>query len=187
MLNETAAMADWVLPVLSPLEAWGDYEPWTGTHCLMQPTMGSLHDAWHSGDVFLTLAAMYGHPFEQAGQRITAFRQWLMVTWRQLHERIAPDREFEAFWEQSLRNGGAFEERTGTISDVRPAVPVSGPLDVEQPLEAVPAEGLHLWLWPSILLFDGRLANRGWMQEIPERMSTLAWGSWVDISPATAH
>jgi molybdopterin-containing oxidoreductase family iron-sulfur binding subunit len=44
-----------------------------------------------------------------------------------------------------------------------------------------------LWLWPSIKLFDGHLANRGWMQEVPERMSTLTWGSWVDLSPVTAQ
>ena len=50
-----------------------------------------------------------------------------------------------------------------------------------------PAEGLQLWLWPSILLFDGRVSNRGWLQEVPERTSTIAWQSWVDISPATAH
>ena len=39
MLDETASLADWVLPANSDLESWGDYEPYPGVYCLMQPTM----------------------------------------------------------------------------------------------------------------------------------------------------
>ena len=70
MLNETARMARWVLPVHSPLEAWGDYEPWTGIHCLMQPTMGALHDTRHSGDVFLSLAEQCGRPLSESRRAV---------------------------------------------------------------------------------------------------------------------
>ncbi len=41
-----------------------------------------------------------------------------------------------------------------------------------------------LWLWPSILLYDGRGANRRWMQEVPEPISYAAWGGLVDVHPA---
>ena len=103
MMNETAAMADWFLPVLSPLEAWGDYEPWSGVHCLMQPTMGPLQNVQHSGDLFLSLASMFGRPLEAAGQQVTTFRDWLMLRWGQLRRQFAPDMEFEAFWREALR------------------------------------------------------------------------------------
>jgi molybdopterin-containing oxidoreductase family iron-sulfur binding subunit len=187
MMNETAAMADWVLPVLSPLQAWGDYEPWTGTHCLLQPTTGPLYEAQHSGDVLMALAAMFGRPFENEGQVVPTFQEWLRLQWRRLHERIAPDMNFEAFWQQALRNGGVFEETVGADPRARPNSSVQNPADIGQPQGVAPTNDLQLWLWPSILLFDGHLANRGWLQEAPESMSTIAWQSWVDLSPQTAR
>jgi len=186
MLNETAALARWVLPVLSPLEMWGDYEPWTGVHCLMQPTMGPLHDAWHSGDVFLALAAnaqmeMSMDPVAQGPQKVQTFHDTLVQRWQGLQEKVAPQASFESFWQKSLQDGGVVEP---VARQPAPALQDQPPITVTAPQAT---EGMHLWLWPSILLFDGRLANRGWMQEIPERVSTIAWGSWVDISPATAR
>jgi Fe-S-cluster-containing dehydrogenase component/anaerobic selenocysteine-containing dehydrogenase len=197
MANETARMARWILPVHSPLEAWGDYEPWTGIHCLMQPTMGALHNTRHSGDVFLALAEQSGRPLQKAGERVASFHDWLRLNWRQLHGRVAPDTEFEQFWRQSLQRGGFFEEparakeEAGPTS-VRPAqetqiaVRPVGPVGPAGPPQEAAPGSMQLWLWPSIKLFDGRLANRGWLQEVPERMSTIAWGGWVDISPAKA-
>jgi molybdopterin-containing oxidoreductase family iron-sulfur binding subunit len=180
MLDETARMARWVLPVHSPLEAWGDYEPWTGLHCLMQPAMGPLFDTRHSGDVFLALAEKAGRPLESSGAQPASFYDWLRLDWRRWQQQVSPDTEFETFWQQALQRGGVFQE-----GQAEPAPSFQGGnLAMEAP--AGPQEGMQLWLWPSILLFDGRLANRGWMQEVPERMSTIAWGSWVDISPATA-
>ncbi len=191
MLNETAALAQWVLPVLSPLEMWGDYESWTGVHCLMQPAMGSLHNAWHSGDVFLALTKgsaanaqveLTTDPVAQWSElKVQTFRDALVQRWQGLHERIAPQVSFEMFWQKSLQDGGVVEpvKQQAAPSLRNPSAPTVVVPEVQ--------EGMHLWLWPSILLFDGRLANRGWMQEVPERMSTLTWGSWVDISPATAQ
>ncbi len=199
MMNETARLAQWVLPTATPLEEWGDYEPWTGLHGLIQPTMGKLYDTQHSGDVFLALAQGYGRPLQRDGQTPGSFLDWLRLRWRQLHQQFAPDQEFEVFWRQALRRGGVFAEKgpkgpqgpqgpkEEPGASVRPLSPL-GPLGPSGPLEeAASSEALHLWLWPSIMWFDGRLANRGWMQEISERMSTLTWGSWVDISPATAR
>jgi molybdopterin-containing oxidoreductase family iron-sulfur binding subunit len=181
MMNETAKLADAVLPVHSPLETWGDYEPWTGIHCLMQPTMGPLHETWHSGDIFLTLARTCNKPMRRAGQQIETFYDWLVQRWRQLHSEMAPGTSFEAFWQKARQDGGALAEVKNQPS---PSLRTED-LALEPPAE--PAEGVQLWLWPSILLHDGRLSNRGWLQEVPDRTSTIAWQSWVDISPAQAR
>jgi anaerobic selenocysteine-containing dehydrogenase/Fe-S-cluster-containing dehydrogenase component len=181
MMNETARLADWVLPVHSPLEAWGDYEPWTGIHCLMQPVMGPLHDTRHSGDIFLDLARACGKPLQRAGQPMETFCDWLMMRWRQLQSEIAPDTSFESFWQKARQGGGVVAE---TKDQPAPNLRVEN-IALEPP--ASPAEGLHLWLRPSILHYDGRMSNRGWLQEVPDRTSTIAWQSWVDISPVQAR
>ena len=124
MLNETARMAQWVLPVNSSLEAWGDYEPWTGIHCLMQPAMGALHDTRQSGDVFLSLAEQSGRPLAKAGERLASFHDWLRLNWRQLGSPTGTG--FETFWQQSLQRGGVFAKRETLIpipdSRRRPAI-----------------------------------------------------------------
>ena len=55
-MDETAELATWVLPVDSPFESWGDYEPLTGIHDLVQPVTPRLHDSRPAGDVLLALA-----------------------------------------------------------------------------------------------------------------------------------
>jgi molybdopterin-containing oxidoreductase family iron-sulfur binding subunit len=35
-------------------------------------------------------------------------------------------------------------------------------------------------------MHDGRGANLPWMQELPEPMTSIVYGSWVEINPATA-
>jgi len=51
---------------------------------------------------------------------------------------------------------------------------------------ATAPDAAALWLWPPVLLFDGRVANRSWLQETPEPVSHIAWSSWIDIHPGQA-
>jgi menaquinone reductase, molybdopterin-binding-like subunit len=39
----------------------------------------------------------------------------------------------------------------------------------------------------SQLLYDGSLANLPWLQEAPDPLSTVMWGTWVEINPRTAE
>ena len=34
---------------------------------------------------------------------------------------------------------------------------------------------------------DGRGANLPWLQELPDQMTSVVWGSWVEINPQTAR
>lgn len=38
----------------------------------------------------------------------------------------------------------------------------------------------------TLALKDGSLGNRPWMQELPDPISTVVWGAWVEINPETA-
>jgi anaerobic selenocysteine-containing dehydrogenase len=48
-------------------------------------------------------------------------------------------------------------------------------------------DAFYLILYPSYRFFDGRLANRPWLQELPDPVSKFSWSSWVEINPATAQ
>jgi anaerobic selenocysteine-containing dehydrogenase len=62
-----------------------------------------------------------------------------------------------------------------------------------QPIAARPFSGdaqqmpFMLHVYPSTAFADGRVAHLPWLQEMPDPMTTVMWGSWVEINPETAH
>jgi hypothetical protein len=40
-----------------------------------------------------------------------------------------------------------------------------------------------LHVYPSAAFADGRAAHLPWLQEMPDPMTTVMWGSWVEINP----
>lgn len=178
MMDETASVADWFLPVHDDLESWGEYEPWAGVRSLMQPAMRPTGPSMDAGDLLIRLAGAGQKILRRGpnGEPIGSTREWLEQRWNQ---------EGGAGWEDSLRRGGswsAFQNATGTGSDLRQ---VSIPLAMSGEVH-YGSDQAALWLWPSIMFFDGRTANRGWMQEAPEPVSTISWDSWIDIHPKKA-
>jgi molybdopterin-containing oxidoreductase family iron-sulfur binding subunit len=184
MLNETAAISDWVIPETSDLESWGDYEPYPGIYNLMQPTMRPQPGSLEAGDIFLNMASAAGKPLrrERNEPEIKTTYDWV----RNRFERLHKNRE----WEESLQHGGIWKEEEanhsrqlhGSLRDGD----LPGILERSQKPESLSENQAELWLWPSVMLFDGRVSNRGWLQENPEPASTVVWGSWIDIHPDKA-
>ncbi len=61
-MDETAELADLVLPDRHPLEAWGDSNPRPGLYALQQPAMQPVanFDSKQLGDVLLSVSARLG-------------------------------------------------------------------------------------------------------------------------------
>jgi molybdopterin-containing oxidoreductase family iron-sulfur binding subunit len=49
------------------------------------------------------------------------------------------------------------------------------------------AGDLYLVAYPSYKFYDGRGANKPWLQELPDALTTVVWDSWVEINPETAR
>ncbi len=47
-------------------------------------------------------------------------------------------------------------------------------------------EGIRLYAYPHIYSYDGRSANKRWLQELPEPLVKAAWGTWAEMYPSTA-
>jgi molybdopterin-containing oxidoreductase family iron-sulfur binding subunit len=180
MPDETSRLTPWIFPTDSPLESWGDYEPWTGIHCLMQPTMAHLYETRCSGDVFLSLAKAAGKPLSRKGSTVDTFEKWLKLRWQEMHQRLSLEVAFDDFWKESLRAGFAQEKPQNVTVKLSDSI---SSIKFTQPAES---QTTHLWAWSSVLLFDGRVSNRGWLQEAAEPMSGLVWGNVADIHPKKA-
>jgi anaerobic selenocysteine-containing dehydrogenase/Fe-S-cluster-containing dehydrogenase component len=177
-LDETSELADIILPDHDPLEQWNDFEPRAGAYVLLQPTMRPLFDTRQTGDVLLTLA---GQVSALTGKFTAAtYKDYLQASWQQIQRRLGDRTPFDAFWIESLRAGGRH------ATPATPSVTLAG--GVEQLSFDIWSGGrdLSLIVYPSSTLYDGRGANRPWLQELPDPVSKVTWSSWVEMHPETA-
>ena len=176
-MDETADACDLVLPVLHSLETYGDDFGTKGVWSLLQPAMRPLpmFDARPAGEALLQLGAASGL---MAGAAATWF-EYVKAKWQPLHARLGGSRDFETFWMDSLKAGGVWEAATN------PAVKWNGAPEFAN--AQIAGEGdFTLVLAPSANFYDGRGANKPWLQELPDMTSKAVWGSWAEIHPDTA-
>ncbi len=179
-IDETAELADLVLPAQHPLESWGDSNPRPGLWTIQQPAMRPVphFDSRSSGDILLALARNLDHDLGAE-----TFYDYLRARWDELHQEAgSPGESFSAFWRQTLRDGLV------EVSAPEPAAPALQTPDRALTFEPAPldGEGLALLVYPSSRFGDGRGANRPWLQELPDPVSKIGWHSWIEIHPETA-
>ncbi len=179
-LDETAMQADLILPDHDPLEQWNDFEPRSGAHLLQQPVMQPVFDTRQTGDVLLDLARRVGG---RLAQRLTAasYQDYLQDAWRRLQQQLGRRETFEEFWTASLEQGGAWSEPRR-----RGAALAAGAARVSVAPDRTPDGRFTLIAYPSSVLYDGRAANRPWLQELPDPVTKLGWSTWLEIRPGTA-
>lgn len=183
MPDETTREAHLILPDLHPLESWGDFSPREGVRGLMQPTMGAVVDARPVGDVLLSVGRRSLGTAEGRGPLGAAtFLDYLKAEWRALHRQLAPGTTFERFWEEALRQGGVWREVPALPVRVRPAPVAATPPSVEGD-----RRGLVLLAYPSSRFYDGRGADKPWIQETPDPMAQAVWDAWAEVPVETAE
>jgi molybdopterin-containing oxidoreductase family iron-sulfur binding subunit len=173
--NETSAVSNFVLPSDYPLEEWGDYEPWKGTVSLLQPVMNPLYDSKSSGDIFLDLARTAEHrPYSEIVRN--NHKDWLLNNSDKVHENTKPGISPE----QVMRSSHL------SISPVKSSPVFSFTSSGDVTVAHKPAEGeIFIDPVPSLFFYDGRLADRSWLQEIPDPVSDIVWQSRIDINPGS--
>ncbi len=189
-LDDTALQADLVLPDHAALESWGDVVPLAGSRetviGLMQLVVTPLHDTRPFPEVLMATA------HELGGKMAAAFpyRSYPDMLKDGMQKRIGRGRgsDFEAVWVDLLRQGGLFETDRGDGGLFRWSAGAElrelGKARFAGDEKAFP---LHLQVYPSIAFYDGRGAPLPWLQQLPDPMTTVVWGSWVEINPKTAE
>ncbi len=176
-LDETAELCDMLLPSSHAIESFGDAQPSRGIYALQQPAMQKLpmFDSRPAGGTLIAAAKAAG-----AGAAWPAeWYDYLTATWAPLHARFGNGRDFEKFWQESLQAGGVWEDVAS------PAVRWNG-TPAFAPLAPQGAGEFALILTPSHHFYDGRGANKPWLQEVPDMVSKTVWGSWAEVHPETA-
>jgi molybdopterin-containing oxidoreductase family iron-sulfur binding subunit len=173
-LDETAEMADLILPVRMPLETWDEYSGKQPIVSSLQPAMGKMTQASHLGDVLLRAGFENDPPARN-------YKEWLVA-------RLAEDNGVanEAQWIGTLQQGGQFEIAVKKARSSKKLKLEKLARVLEKKNESRPT-GLALTALPSIRFFDGRGANRSWLCEIPDPLTRIAWQTPVVMNPDTAE
>lgn len=209
-MDETTEYAHWILPSNTPLESWGDYSPYPDVRNLIQPTTGQPYNTRDAGDILISLASAAGKP-AAATFKAASFYDYLRAKWGMPSG--ASDAAWEdalmhgGTWPGSA-GGTAAPPITGynTLADFRsysgsgtapsvsaPEIAVTGPSTSAAVHAGTTVAGkaalrgkLTLWAFPHIYLYDGRGANKEWLQETPEPITNAVWHAWAEMHPETA-
>jgi anaerobic selenocysteine-containing dehydrogenase len=188
-MDETTAMADVILPSHTYLESWGDDMPQPGVGfsvgAVSQPVVSPLYDTRATGDIVLELA----HRLELGDSLPWAnMEECVKDGWRQIYASGTQESgDFDSFWRDVLTSGvwGENVRRDQSVVIDASVIANIGIADAE--FDGDNADyPFYLHPYVSTSIHDGRGANLPWMQELPEPMTSIVYGSWVEINPATA-
>jgi len=183
--DETSKLAHLIMPTHTFLESWGDYSPSPDAQGLMQAVMGPVFSTRPSGDVLLSLGrSLKGEKaFPEKDFYEVVRRSWVSAGKRTPQ---TPEDD-ETGWQEALKRGGSFGARPGTRpKPVKPSGSWTGMTSPSETTGNVAGNGLAFIACPTIQFFDGRLANRPFMQELPDPVTQVTWTGWVEINPETA-
>lgn len=179
--DETAALADFVLPSGTSLEAWGDHEFKPGVYSIQQPTITPLHDSRSFEEsLFVWTSAAPSVP-----ARLKPIGQWyeyVRNTWRTQIMPKAGASSFEDFWLATLQNG-VVDTTKGRVATRSSRSLAADALSVKPRAQQA---GFELVLYPTVQLGDGKFANVSWLQELPDPVTKIVWDNYLMVSPETA-
>ncbi len=182
-LDETAQLADYILPVNTNLEDWGYATTPGGAISLIQPSMRPIFDTRSAGDVLLSVASSAGKSISGDLKTFDAFvkSNFLKATAGKASGNV------DKFWITSLEKGGYFPEAQAAASSLSGGVDAAAySLNFKGKAHTTHGDELVLYPFPSVKSFDGRAANRPWMQELPDPITQAVWGAWAEVHSKTA-
>ncbi|MHC5003637.1 MAG: TAT-variant-translocated molybdopterin oxidoreductase [Planctomycetota bacterium] len=173
-VDETAAACTWHVNAANYLESWGDARSADGTFSLCQPLIQPLFD----GRSRLELLALL------AGDELTAGYDIVRRTFQEM----TGASDIEPLWRRTLHDGllvGSASTRE-TLRPRREAV-ADAAAALYGRWSALPSDGLEVVFVPDYSLYDGRFANNGWLQELPDPITKVTWDNAVVVGVATAE
>ena len=175
-INETAAAADFILPVHHSIESWGIEVPRTGVYSLMQPAMDPVFDTKPMEEVLLSLNSSTLLPGN--------LEQFIVDEWNIIFEKQAPAKSFDVNWKEMLLKGGLWNENEEAFSVPAVSSQIHNYLQNFK-IHSLPS-GLTLAVNYSHHFFDGRGANKSWLWEIPHPIHHTVWDTPLRVHPELA-
>ena len=166
-VDETAELAAWHVPLAHFLESWGDARAYDGQASIIQPLIEPLHGARSALQILGPLA----------GNAEGNDRKVVKTTWA-LGEKA---------WRSALHDGLLASSDRDELSSAKMNLPaVQDAVSKLKPATVSESAIGEVLVAPDLKVLDGRYANLGWLQELPDPITKLTWDNAVLVSPALA-
>ena len=168
-VDETSQKANWHVNRAHFLEAWGDGYSFTGARSIVQPQIEPLFDGMSEIEFLASIAF---------GRSLKGY-DLVQNTWKSVYSN-----NFDTKWRKVLHDGvddndGYATARTRLSRNFGSAMSAAFS-------NASSTSGMEVVIRPDASIFDGRFANNGWLQELPDPMTKITWDNVALMSPATA-
>ena len=167
-VDETSAKAEWHIPRAHYLESWGDARAVGGTLSVVQPLILPLFGGRTPIEV---LGLMVGGK-DSPGYDL------VRETWKPI---LGED--FDGKWNRVLHDGLLAGSE---LPEVTPQPAAQAFAELAKLAGGSPSSGLEIVFLPSPSLHDGRYANDGWLQELPDPLTKVTWDNPALVSVNTA-
>jgi MoCo/4Fe-4S cofactor protein with predicted Tat translocation signal len=166
--DETSRHCAWHLSRAHYLESWGDVRTFDGAASIVQPLIEPLFD----GRSAIELLSMLVDKEPQSGHEIVRATVKTLVK--------GPFTEFR--WKKLLAEGVI----DGTASTPVNIEKLSGKIPARAGTTSALGKDEYEVVFYRDKIHDGRFANNGWLQELPDPMTRLTWDNAAVMSEATA-
>jgi len=170
--TETSKKCTWHLPASHGLEQWGDAIAYDGSFCVVQPLISPIFETKNPIE-FLSVVA--GSPVSETLQ---AVKQTVATQFT--------GSASEAAWTKVLHDGFISDSAPEAVSVTLNEAMELGNVSVST-WRAGLGKAFELVFHPGAATYDGRFANNGWLQELPEPITKVTWDNVVTMSPKTAE
>ena len=183
--DETADKSEWNFPAAHYLESWGDAVTRDGTLVPIQPLIQPLFGGLTELEFLARLAGeSQTNPYEIVRANMASQGQTIANP----SSPSSAETYHQEVWKRFLFNGFYVP-----MTDVVPAAKVvQSAADLEKLMDSAKssppsAASLEVVFFRDAKVDDGRYANNGWMQELPDPITKMTWDNAVLISRLTAH
>ncbi len=171
--DETGTLCDWHVNRAHYLEAWGDGRSWGGSLTIAQPLIQPLFD----GRSTIELLAFMAKDDQTDGEQL------VRRSFTEMTGAVDPERLWRRTLHDGLLPGSAFTLETPAVRSA--ALPAAAAV-LHERWAGEDRSGMEVVFAPDYSVYDGRFANNGWLQELPDPITKLTWDNAAECSPATA-
>ncbi|NQU27771.1 MAG: TAT-variant-translocated molybdopterin oxidoreductase, partial [Candidatus Marinimicrobia bacterium] len=171
-VDETSQLVNWHINQTHFLEAWGDATSINGTKSIIQPQIEPLFSAISAVELLSLLAS---------GEKTNGYDE-VQKTW----QTILLSANFDKSWRRVLHDGilaSAAKKSAPQISNRL----LKNILNTNFKSTPPSVNNFEISLTVSNASFDGRFANNGWLQELPDPITKLTWDNAAVMNSKTAE